>query len=75
MKRILKFKPALAGLISALYIAFSLVLQPLYFGPLQFRVSEVFAIMPIIFPEGICGLTLGWFFTNLNSPFGILDWG
>lgn len=75
MKRILKFKPALAGLIAALYIAFSLVLQPLYFGPLQFRVSEVFAIMPIIFPEGIWGLTLGCFFTNLNSPFGVLDWG
>lgn len=75
MRRIFKDKPARAGLIGALYLLLSLALQPLTFGPLQFRVAEALTVLPLVFPEAIFGLSIGCFFTNLTSPFGILDWG
>jgi len=66
---------ALAGMIAAYYVLVSVLLQPISYGALQFRVAEVLTVLPILFPEAIWGLGIGCFLTNLASPFGIYDWG
>ncbi len=61
----LVFSAALA----ALYAAVTLLLQPLSYGPLQFRIAEAFTLLPVLFPQAIPGLTLGCFLANLiGSP-------
>lgn len=60
---------ARAAVIAALYFALSVA-----FGPVQFRVSEILVLLPLIFPEAIPGLAIGCFFTNFFfSPFGVFD--
>lgn len=73
MKKSLTFL-ARAGIIAALYLALSVALSSIAFGPIQFRISEILVLLPIILPEAIPGLAIGCFFTNLFfSPFGIFD--
>lgn len=65
---------ARAAVIAALYFALSVALNAIAFGPVQFRISEILVLLPIIFPEAIPGLTIGCFFTNFFfSPFGVFD--
>lgn len=66
---------AFSGMIAAYYVLVSLLLQPISYGVLQFRIAEVLTVLPILFPEAILGLGIGCFLTNLASPFGIYDWG
>lgn len=73
MKKSLLFI-ARSAVIAALYFALSTALSAIAFGPIQFRISEILALLPIIFPEAIVGLSVGCFFTNFFfSPFGIFD--
>lgn len=73
MKKSLVFV-ARAGIIAALYFALSVALSAISFGPIQFRISEILVLLPLIFPEAIVGLTVGCFFTNFFfSPFGVFD--
>lgn len=73
MKKSLTFV-ARAGIISALYFALSVAFSAIAFGPIQFRVSEILCLLPLIFPEAIPGLAIGCFFTNFFfSPFGAFD--
>jgi len=65
---------ALTAMIAAMYAVAALALQPLTFGPLQFRASEALTLLPILLPEGVAGVTLGCFLANLASPFGAWDW-
>lgn len=63
-----------AAIIAALYFALSVALSAIAFGPVQFRISEILVLLPLIFPEAIPGLTIGCFFTNFFfSPFGVFD--
>ena len=65
---------ARAAVIAALYFALSVAFNAIAFGPVQFRVSEILVLLPLIFPEAIPGLAIGCFFTNFFfSPFGVLD--
>jgi len=48
-----------AGLIGALYVALTLLLQPLSFGPLQVRLAEVLTILPVLTPAAVPGLAVG----------------
>jgi uncharacterized membrane protein len=64
---------AVAGLIASIYAALSLLLAPLTFGTVQFRVAEAMTLLPILFPEAIPGLFVGCFLTNLFSPVGLPD--
>ena len=65
--------------IAAIYVAVSLVLNVFAFGPIQVRISEVLIIAAIISVDGIYGVTIGCFFTNLIgntlgfSALGIAD--
>lgn len=62
-----------AALIAALYVALTWLLQPLSFGPVQFRLSEALAVLPMLWPEAIPALFLGVLLANLQSPFGLWD--
>lgn len=64
---------ARAGIIAALYIAVTLVLLPVSFGPVQLRVAEALAVLPILFPEAIAGLFIGVFFANIFGGLGLAD--
>lgn len=54
--------------IGALYAALTLVLAPISYGVLQFRISEVLCILPFFFPESVAGLTVGCIIANLLGP-------
>jgi uncharacterized membrane protein len=64
---------ARAGIIAALYIAITLILLPMSFGPLQLRVSEALTVLPILFPEAIAGLFIGVLFANVFGGLGLVD--
>ena len=55
----------LGAIIAALYIALTLVFQPISFGALQLRISEAFTLLPVLFPEAVPGLTIGCLLSNL----------
>lgn len=65
--------------IATIYIVVSLVLNVFSFGPIQVRIAEVLIIAAIISKDGIYGVTIGCFFTNLIgttmgfSALGIVD--
>jgi uncharacterized membrane protein len=53
------------ALIGALYTVLTLVLSPISFGALQFRISEALTVLPFIMPEAVLGLTVGCFVSNI----------
>ncbi len=54
-----------AGLIAAVYVVLTLVIQPIGYGTVQFRVAEMLTILPVYTPSAISGLTVGCFLSNL----------
>lgn len=67
LKKAVKFISR-AALIGAIYAMLTLVLYPIGFGAVQFRVSEALTLLPMIFPEAIPGLFVGCIVSNLLSP-------
>ncbi len=61
----------LLSLIAALYVALSLVLAPISFGIVQFRIAEVLVLLCFFKKEFCISLVVGCFITNLFSPFGL----
>lgn len=61
------------GIVAALYAALTLVLAPIGFGPIQFRVSEIMVLLILIDKRFITGLTLGAIIANYFSPLGVVD--
>lgn len=75
---------AQAGMIAAVYAAATLValllLQGLAWGPVQFRISEVFVVLAVFTPAAVPGLTIGCVVANLincviggTGVLGLLD--
>lgn len=62
-----------AAVIGALYAVLTMVLSPISYGPLQFRISEVLCILPFFLPCTAWGLFFGCMIANLISAAGILD--
>ena len=66
-----------AGLIAALYVALTLLLQPISFGNLQVRVSEALTILPVLTPAAVPGLAVGCAVSNAlciaANPAGVWD--
>lgn len=54
-----------AALIAAVYVALCLLLAPAAYGPVQVRVAEALALLPVLCPEAVAGLAVGCFFANL----------
>ncbi|MCL2517117.1 MAG: QueT transporter family protein [Oscillospiraceae bacterium] len=61
------------AVIAALYVAFTMLVAPFAYGPVQFRLSEALTILPFIMPEAIFGLFIGCIISNILSPYGFLD--
>lgn len=70
---------AQAGVIAAVYTALTMILQPLSYGILQVRVSEMLTILPVYMPAAVPGLAVGCFLSNLlglsagANPAGVWD--
>ena len=68
---------ATAGVIAAAYTALTVLLQPISYGAVQLRVSELLTVLPVYFPAAIPGLTVGCFLSNLiglaGNPAGAWD--
>lgn len=62
------------GIIACLYAVLTLMpgLNGMAYGPVQFRISELLAILPIFTPSAVPGLAVGCVTANLASPM-ILD--
>lgn len=62
------------GVLAALYIAVSMLIQPFGFTQIQFRVSEMFNHLIVFNKKYIFGIVLGVFLTNLLfSPMKAYD--
>lgn len=64
---------AAAAVIGALYTALTLLLAPISFGVLQFRVSEALCILPALVPGASWGLWVGCALSNLLGGYGVPD--
>mgnify|MGYP004461806571 FL=1 len=62
-----------AAVVGALYAVLTMVLAPISYGALQFRVSEVLCILPFFMPSTAWGLFVGCIVANLMSTAGVLD--
>ena len=61
------------AIIASLYAVITLVLAPISYGPIQFRVSEIMVLLAFFDPFYIAGLTLGCFIANMLGPNGVAD--
>ncbi len=66
-------KIAFAAVIGAAYAALTMLLAPISYGPVQFRIAEVLCILPFFFPFSVWGLFVGCVIANLLSAYGVLD--
>lgn len=73
MKRIPVKKIAYSAVVAAMYFALTLLLQPISFGPVRFRLSEALVMLPYIMPESILGITIGCAAANAFSTFPLYD--
>ena len=42
----------IAAMIAALYTALTLIVAPISYGPVQFRISEALTVLPAVCPTG-----------------------
>lgn len=59
---------AVAGVLGALYVVLSLLVAPLAYGPVQFRLGEVLKPLVIKYPGTIPAFAVGVGIVNLFSP-------
>lgn len=64
---------AVAAVAGAAYAALTMLLYPISYGPLQFRLSEALCILPFFDPIFAPGLFVGCLIANLISASGPLD--
>ncbi|WP_437130438.1 QueT transporter family protein [Peptostreptococcus russellii] len=60
------------ALVCAIYVVLTLI-NPLSYGAVQFRFSEVMAVLPFFNRKYIPGVTLGVLIANLFSQLGVVD--
>jgi len=61
------------AVVAAIYSAITFALAPISYKGIQFRFSEVLALLAFIDPFYIPGLVLGCIIANLGSPLGPID--
>jgi uncharacterized membrane protein len=62
-----------ASVIAVLYAAVTVLLAPISFGLIQFRVSEAFMLLAALTPAAVPGLFVGCILANLFGGFGVVD--
>ena len=60
-------------MIAAIYVAITLMLAPISYMGIQFRISEVLVLLAYFDPFYVVGLTLGCFIANMLGPNGMVD--
>ena len=63
---------AVSAVIAAAYAVLTIVLAPISYGPLQFRVSEALTVLPFLMPGTVWGIAVGCFLANLYTH-SVLD--
>lgn len=66
-------KITFAAVIGAAYAALTMILAPISYGAVQFRISEVLCILPFFFPFSVWGLFIGCALANTISALGPID--
>lgn len=61
------------ALVTALYVTVTLVFSVISFGPIQFRLAEMFNYLAVFNKRYIIAVTLGVMLANLASPLGMID--
>ena len=61
------------AMIAAIYASLTMVLAPISFGVVQFRVSEALTLLPFLSPMCTVGLTIGCLVSNIVGGYGLLD--
>jgi ABC-type spermidine/putrescine transport system permease subunit II len=69
----IKRKIVLPAVVGAVYAALTVLLAPISYGAVQFRLSEVLCILPFFLPGTAVGLFLGCALANTVSAAGVLD--
>ncbi|NCU17695.1 QueT transporter family protein [Pallidibacillus pasinlerensis] len=65
---------SISGIVAALYIAVTFLVQPLAFGAVQLRLSEMFNHLIVFNKKYFYGIVIGVFLANLLlSPMKVLD--
>ena len=62
-----------AAAIAAIYYVLTMVLAPISYGLVQFRIAEAMTILPLFTTAAIPGLFIGCLFANIIGGFGLLD--
>ena len=65
-------KMAVIAIVAAAYAALTIVLAPISYGPIQFRVSEALTALPFLMPCTVWGVFLGCVLANLYTG-SVLD--
>ena len=67
-------KLARAAIIAALYAASTMLLAPISYGAIQFRLSEALCVLAFFYAEAVPGLTIGCLIANTlgNGPLDII---
>jgi uncharacterized membrane protein len=73
LKKNLTSRLVKTALIAAIYAVLTIILAPISYGPVQFRLSEILVLLAFIDPIYIIGLTLGCFLANLFGGLGMMD--
>ncbi|MBF0779588.1 MULTISPECIES: QueT transporter family protein [unclassified Granulicatella] len=63
----------ITALIAAIYVVSTLLLAPISYGIIQFRLSEILNHLLVYNKKFIVALTLGVFIANFWSPFALYD--
>ena len=64
---------ATGAMIAALYATLTLMMAPLSYGPVQFRISEALTLLPWYLPEAAPGLFVGCLIANFLGTYGMTD--
>lgn len=64
---------AVNGILAALYLAVTMLIQPFAFGQLQFRIAEMFNHLVVFNKKYVFGIVTGVLIANLFSPLGAYD--
>lgn len=69
----LSHKLAIAAVVGALYAILTMLLAPISYGPVQFRISEALCVLSYFSPAAAWGLFVGCAIANTMSAAGLPD--
>ncbi len=61
------------AIVAALYMVLTLIIAPLSYGDVQFRISEIMLLFMLINSDYAVGLIIGCALANMFSPLGVID--